>query len=352
MNTINSENSYNIAAGAGKPTSLRTFLNIIFKRKYIIISVFVSVVVTVTIGTLLMKPVYQANSKILIEREMESEKSLLFRMNLNLTFEKHDWLKSELEIIQCTPVALKIIEDMKLDQTEFKNVDPPDVNLILAGFKSRLKITNTKDSNVLDISYESGDPGLAAAIVNNLVNVYIDHRSLLFSESEQYNFFNQQIQVAEQKLGELEERQTQFKQSEEIISPQVQSDILLGKIADYDKALTSVRTQRIGKEAMLNVIKEQVLSGDKTNVPVTESSNSLSREKYIARLRGEMLDLELRRDQLLQKYTPEYEEVVNLEKAIANTREKIEREIDEIVGLEETAIRAQKAEEQALQNTI
>jgi succinoglycan biosynthesis transport protein ExoP len=335
-----------------RATSLRILLNIIFKRKSIIISVFASVVVTVTIGTLLMKPVFQANSKILVEREMDSEKSLLFRMNLNLGWEKHDWIKSEIEIIKSTPVALKIIQSMKLDQTEFTGIKPKNQNQILTAFQDRLKVENTKDSDVLDISYESSEATLAAAVVNNLVKAYIDYRAHLFSESEEYQFFTEQIQVAEDKLRELEERQTQFKQSEAIISPSVQSDILLANIADYEKALTDVRTQRIGKEAMLNVIKQQMINGDKANFPVTESSNSLSREKHIARLRGELLDLELKRDQLLQKFTPEYEEVVNLEQAIASTRKRIEKEIDEIVELEETSIRAMKAEEQALQNTI
>lgn len=349
MKQFLSENAYN---RDNRTTSLRTFLNIIFKRKYLIIAVFVSVVSTVTIVTFLMTPVYQANLKMLVKKEVDNEKSLLFRMNLNLAYEKHDWIKSEIEIIQSTPVALKIIESMKLDQRDFKGIDPQDINQILEAFESRLKVENTKDSNVLDISYESSDPDLAASVVNNMVKAYIDYRAHLFSESEEYKFFDDQIRVAEDKLRELEERQARFKQSEELISPSVQGDILLTKVADYEKALTDVRTRRIGKEAMLKVIKEQMLNGDKTNIPVTESSNSLSREKHIAKLRGEMLNLQLRRDQLLQKYTPEYEEVVNLEKAIANTRKRIETEIDEIVELEETAIRAMIAEEEALQNTI
>ena len=333
-------------------TSLRAFLNIIFKRKYIIISVFVSVVATVTIGTLFMKPVFQANAKILLERELDSEKSLLFRMNLNLAWEKYDWIKSEIEIIKSTPVALKIIESLKLAQTEFKGIDPHNHNNMLTAFQNRITVENARDSKVLDISYESGDAALAAAVVNNIIKTYIGHRTDLFSDSEQLKFFSEQIRVAEEKLQELEERQTQFKQNEEIISPIVQSDILLAKISDYEKALTDVRTRRIGKEAMLNVIKQQMIAGDKANFPVTESSNSLSREKHIARLRGEMLDLELKRDHLLQKFTPEYEEVVNLQQAIASTRQRIEREIDEIVELEETSIRAMKAEEQELQNTL
>lgn len=349
MNSINSQNFVREENDAEKPTSLRNLLNVIFKRKYVIISVFLSIVATVTIGTFLMTPVFEASSKIMVEKDIESEKSLLFRMNFNMAFERYDWIKSEVEIIQSTPVALEVIESLKLDQLEFKG---ESVNHLLNLFKSKLKVENTKDSNVFDISYESHDPALAASVVNNVVKAYIDYRSHLYSESEAYNFFKDQIDIAEQRLNNLEERQTKFKKSHEILSPTRQGDILVAKIADYEKALTEVRTRRIGKEAMLKVIKEQITKGAEANIPATESANSLSREKFIAKLRGKLLDLELRRDALLQKYTPEYEEVVNLEKAIANTRKRIEDEINQIVNLEETAIRALKAEEEALQNTI
>ena len=105
------------------------------------------------------------------------------------------------------------------------------------------------------------------------------------ASSSAYHFFNDQIHIAEQKLNEVEKRQTLFKQSQEIISPEVQKDILLAKVSDYEKALTNVRTRRIGKEAMLKVIKEQMLKGVEANIPDTESSNSLSREKFIAKLK-------------------------------------------------------------------
>ena len=352
MNSIVPYQIPELVQDRNRSNSMRTLISVVFKRKHIIISVFVSILATVTIGTLMMKPVYQASSKILVERVMDSEKSLLFRMNFNLGFEKHDWIKSELEIIQSTPVMFQTIKKMKLDRTDFKGIDSADVNLLLEAFKQKLKVENAKDSNVLDISYQSGDPKIAAGVVNNLVKVYMAHRARLFSESDQYQFFNNQIEFADKKLSELERLQTEFKQSKELISPERQGEILLSKISDYERALTTVRTRRIGKEAMLKVIKAQILYGDRTNIPVTESSNSLSREKYIAKLRGELLDLQMRRDRLLQRYTPEYEEVVQLEQAISRTQLRIEQEVDEIVKLEENAIRALQAEEKLLQDTI
>jgi succinoglycan biosynthesis transport protein ExoP len=333
-------------------STMRNFIRIFFKRKHIIILVFVSIVVTVTLATLLKAPVFQADSQILVEREHDNEKSLLFGMNLNMALDKYDWVRSEVEIIKSTPVAMKVIENLRLDQTEFKEVDPEKKNRLLKAFVSRLKLENIKDSNIITLSYESKDPELATSIVNNLVAAYTDYRAQISHDSEDYHFFDSQIDLAEQELNKLEQRHTKFKQSEEIISPETQQEILLTKLADYEKAVTEVRTKRIGKEAMLKIIREQIVKGAEANIPVTESSDSPSREKFIAKLKGELMDMELERDELLQKYTPKYEKVVNLEEAIASTKKRIELEINQIIDSEEAAIRALQAEEEVLVKTI
>ena len=347
-----SDNMIRRNIGGDKISVIRHFINIVFKRKYIIILVFLSIVATVTFATMLKAPIFQANSKILVERERDNEKSLLFGMNLNMALDKYDWVRSEVEIIKSTPVVMKVIENLRLDQTEFEDVHPEKKNRLLRAFLSRLKLENIKDSNIIILSYESSDPEMATNIINNLVASYIDYRSQISQDSEAYQFFDSQINLAEQELNKLEQRHTQFKTSEDIISPETQQEILLTKLADYEKALTEVRTKRIGKEALLKVIKEQMVKGVEANIPVTESSDSPSREKFIAKLKGELMDMELKRDELLQKYTPKYEKVINLEQAIASTRKRIELEINQIIDSEETAIRALQAEEGVLVNTI
>ena len=62
--------------------------------------------------------------------------------------------------------------------------------------------------------------------------------------------------------------------------------------------------------------------------------------------------MEIRKEQLLQNFTPQYKEVTDLEKQIAITRLKIEREIEQIIEMEETAIGALKAEEETLNKQI
>ena len=47
--------------------TLRDLLHILFKHQAKIITIFLTVVITVTIGSFLMSPVYEASSKILVK---------------------------------------------------------------------------------------------------------------------------------------------------------------------------------------------------------------------------------------------------------------------------------------------
>ena len=83
----------------------------------------------------------------------------------------------------------------------------------------------------------------------------------------------------------MEKRQSDFKQKKRFVSSEAHSQLLLIKLANYEKNLTEVRTSRIGKEAKLAVIKEELGKGQYFNIPSTDASDSPSREKHIAKLK-------------------------------------------------------------------
>jgi uncharacterized protein involved in exopolysaccharide biosynthesis len=335
--------------------SLLNFLNILFKRKGIIISFFIAVVAVVTAGSLILPPVFEAGAKLLLEREYDSDKSLLFRMNLQQRFQQEEWINSEIEILKSYPVAQRVVKSMDLHllEVEEDSLDEEKLmELAINAFQKNLNVENIKNSNVLQVSYEAKDPQLVADIVNTVVKTYIDYRGSISDQSDSYQFFEEQMRVADEKLRELEQRQSEYKKQKGVLTPESQREILTKRLSDYEQSLTGARTRRIGKEAKLAVIKEQMLNGRQLDIPVTESSDSPSRENYIAKLKGDLLDMEIEREKLLQKYTPRYEEVVNLNKQIEATKEKIMQEINQIVDMEEASIRALRAEEQVLENAI
>jgi uncharacterized protein involved in exopolysaccharide biosynthesis len=291
-----------------------------------------------------------------VEQEIDTQKALLFRMDLRSGFDTYEWVNSELEIIKSHPVAVRIVKALQLDKKDDIKVSAADetsrFELVVLAFQKKLRVEAARKSNVIEASYEARDPQLAAAVVNKLIEIYVTYRSELFNESTTYRFFEEQMRIADEKLRELEKAQADFKQQQEVLSPAEQRQILLTRLGDYEKSLTAVRTRRMGKEAKLAVIRAQLRKGRDPTIPTTETSDSPSREKYIAKLKGDLLDMEIQRERLLQKFTPQYEEVVDLNKQIAATKAKIKKETTEIVNTEATSIRALMAEEASLQAAI
>jgi uncharacterized protein involved in exopolysaccharide biosynthesis len=340
-----------------QPASLRNILNVLFKRKRIILTFFITIVVLVTIGSFLMPKIYQAESKLLIEKEVDSDKALLFNMNLSQGLNNYDFINSEMEILTSYPIASRVVKDfssdlIENDQTLSDEERSQVFEKTVSKFRKKIEIENPKNSTILVIRYENKDPVLASEIVNYFVNTYINFRSEISAESDNYKFLEEQMNLADEKLRGLEQSQADFKEQKDIGTPETQRTVLMNRMTEYEKSLTEVQTKRIGKEAKLEVFKSRLESGSAAIVPSTESSDSPSRVEYIAKLRGQLLDMEIRREKLLQKFTPQYKEVVDLENQIATTRLKIDKEIEQIIEMEETAVRALRAEEQILSRQI
>ena len=294
----------------------------------------------------------------MVERKIDSEKALLFRMNFSVGYEKYDWINSEIEIIKSYPVAMRVVDSLNLDQIRqqkksfHETTEKERFERTVEALQKKLNVMASKKSNVIEVSYEANDAKLGAAVVNKVIDTYINYRSQISDETEAYKFFEEQLSITDEKIRELEQRLAEYKQVKEMISPEAQKEILMTRLAEYEKSLTSVRTRRITKEAKLVLIKEHLRRGQELSIPATEASDSPSREKHIAKLRGELLDLEIQREQLIQKYTAQYDEVIKLDRQIAMSRKRIESEIQQIVDMEATSIRALRIEEGILQNLI
>ena len=98
-------------------------LFIIFKQKKIIISFFLIVVSVVSLRSFTSPGIYEAESKILVEKETSPEKALLFRMTYPQNREKFDFVNAEMEIMQSNPVLSEVVETFQLDQ--LKTNDKP-----------------------------------------------------------------------------------------------------------------------------------------------------------------------------------------------------------------------------------
>ena len=331
---------------------------VIFKRKLTLLVVFLSVVAIGSIVSYLLPRIYQAKATILIKDDTEDEKAILFKNSAYRGIGQFDWVNSEVEILRSYPVAERVVQELQLSQVYFKNhSNKPNIDKIIFAktvirVREKFRVDVPRNSNVLEISYKTKDPLLAAEVVKSFINTYKTYRSEISEQSETHQFFEEQLKIENDKLQKLERQQSAYKKEKEMLSTEAQSEILRNKLINYEQNLTRVRTQRIGLETKLSVVKEQRDRGQYLNIPTMDASNSPSREKHIAKLRGELLEFKLQKEKLEQKFTSQYVEVIEITNLINVTQAIIENEIQQIIEMEEASIRALKAEEKELQRLI
>ena len=188
--------------------TIRDFLLILRRRRTIIFLAVSACFLLGVVTCFFLKPRYRALGEIEIQK---SETDGLGLQNLTNPLQEDQsdaldasiTLQTEATILQSTSLALKVIEDLNLENTEdFKPTfnpigwvfgvltpagvasDQPSAKLedaphrrdhAVKVFQKRLKIGAQSGSRLIDIKYTSSDPKIAAAVVNDVAKSLVDY---------------------------------------------------------------------------------------------------------------------------------------------------------------------------------
>ncbi len=348
------------------PISPTSFMSILNKRKKLIITLFVLVFTSIIAASFVLPPVYRSTAKLMVNYQGEDEKSYMLGMVSSGNRAQYDRIGSELAIVKMHSILEPVVKELEMDKPEEKDFsllstlglgneaiadENPEMlhNQAVVQLSKDLNVEREKDTNVLVLTYDADDPQYAANVVKQVVSEYIDQRPLLDRDDRDYEFYNKQITDIEERIAQLEQQGMQYRSYERLLQPDEQTKILVTSAADFDKELTKTRSERISKEARLEVIREQLASGTQAiTFPNMESSEKVGRMDYLNELKKTKLELELEKSAMAKKYTDKHPEMVRVTQAIESTNIKIQAEINEFIRAEETSVRALRATEQAL----
>ena len=94
---------------------LRDYWRVISKRRWTVITVFVIVLITTTISTFRMVPIYQATTKIQIDRE--NPNVIKIEEVMNLSPSDRDYNQTQFKLLQSRNLARMVIERLHLDKS-------------------------------------------------------------------------------------------------------------------------------------------------------------------------------------------------------------------------------------------
>ncbi len=338
-------------------SSLRDFLNVLFKHKVKILLFFFATVCMVTVGTFMMKPTYEATSRILVKIGRENlYVPTVPNSNNNpvINFNHEEQLNSEIEILNSTSLAMAVVKALG-PTTIYKglNTEPrvslaslvpreKSARLSLADMavlrlEKGLTIDAVKKSNVIEVSYKNQDPNVAARVTNTLVSLYLDRHLHAYKSPESYSFFEQQSRLLKGKLAAAEEALQRFKTENNLSSFEEELSILLNEQGSLRDSLNQTLSRRAETESRVDQLRLQMARTPKT-IPLGEE---VDQNPYVvSALQTRLVELQLKEKQLSAKYTDQNRLVRDVRGEIAMVRAKLAEQEKKQYGRSNSGVNA------------
>ena len=163
---------------------------------------------------------------------------------------------------------------------------------------SSLTVTPVRNSQLVELRFDSTDPQLAADMANALAKAYIQQSmEMRFSASKDAADWLGERLAEQRKLVEASEAALQrYKEEHDAVAVEDRQNIVVQRLADLNGAVTKAKTERIKKEALYNQLK--AVQG----TPAIDTYPAVLSNEYIQKLKGAVGDLQRQQAQLAERY--------------------------------------------------
>ncbi|MFC1679649.1 polysaccharide biosynthesis tyrosine autokinase [Elusimicrobiota bacterium] len=142
---------------------LTHYLQVLSRRRWIIVSVLVVAVLSAALYVYTARPVYSATTLILIEKERRSQ---AFAEGMMIEATADDYYQTQYKLLKSRSLLRKVHEDLSLGKIDDFAEGP-------AALDRAVDVAPIRRSRLVNVSVESYDPKLAARIANNLAETYV-----------------------------------------------------------------------------------------------------------------------------------------------------------------------------------
>ena len=308
--------------------TLRDLFAIIFRQRWVMMGMFLLVLLGVVVSGVL-NPKYEAQMKILVRRQRVDPVVTPQQSNTQVGRDEvtEEDINSEVELLNSQDLLRNVAMQTGLKQDESVGFsgggDEVRIAKAVRHLGADLKIEPLRKTNVISVRYRSSDPELAAKVLKALAVGYTEKHLEVHRPSGEFKFFDQQTTQYREGLRGAEQKLTEFTQQRGVVSAQVERDLTLQKLNEFDAQSRQAQAGVAETEQRIRAVQAQLTAMQpRITTQVRNSDNA----QLMQQLKSTLLNLELKRTELLTKYDPSYRLVQEVEKQIADTRASIAAE--------------------------
>jgi uncharacterized protein involved in exopolysaccharide biosynthesis len=305
---------------AVSPT-MRELATVLFRQRRLFVAVaglvFVLAVVYAFAGAM-----YRAQVRVLVRRG-RADPPVAAQENAPPDFSRaavtEEELNSEVELLKDDDVLRRVVEANDLAAHDWLGWLRPHeehaarVERAAKKLARRLEVEPIKKTNLIAVSYDAPDPGGAAHVLQSLAGVYLEKHMEVHRPGGQLHFFDQQTAESRRQLEEAKKKLLDFTKDRGVVMAAQQRDLVLQRLEDLKASYQESQAQMSEMEHRVHELDAQMAKlPERTTTQVRTADNP----ELLRALKASLLDLELKKTQLLTKFEPKTRLVQEIEKQI------------------------------------
>ncbi|MBI2927195.1 MAG: polysaccharide biosynthesis tyrosine autokinase [Verrucomicrobia bacterium] len=320
--------------------NLRHYWHVILERRWLAITAFVSVFVLCLIYLVKAPRIYQATTRMQIDREFENVLDL--KDAFSFDGREQDYLQTQYKNLQSRTLIESVIKQLGLEKDPRYAKNPDIVRAVF----DDISVVPIRMSRLVDIKVEHPEPQKAADIANTLVKTFIENNldQKQARTIEAVRWLRTEVNTLQKDVEAAEADLQKYRKQSGSISLEENQNIarqgLLQAQADFDKARSEAsRLQREVQEA-----ENLIQSGTGIeNLPDVVNDLAIKQMKYeLAQTRADLASL-------LKTYKNRHPKVVEKRERIADLQSSIEDASHSVFSAMKTRALLAKATEQQME---
>ncbi|UPW18276.1 polysaccharide biosynthesis tyrosine autokinase [Agarivorans sp. TSD2052] len=332
-------------------------------------------------------PVYRATAVLLIEAEQRNAVSIAEVIGVDTS--KQEYYLTQFELLKSRTIAQKVIDKYKLGelaefngQKELTNFDklknpigtlrgyaqesvlvqswlPPqqaasDLDMqealsqrVMAEFRKRLIVSPIRKTQLVNISFESGDKRLAAALANAVGEAYIENNrdAHLQASQEATTWLEDRLTELKTAVTFSENRLTGFLEREGLVDVSGIDSLASAELSDISRRLSDARDRRVAAESLFYVLQDNRNAG----IAQLSSISAISNHPQLRDVRLAEIEAERLVSELSKRYGPKHDKMIQAQAQLASVKDRTRKVLNSLATGIEKELNGARKQENAIQ---
>ncbi len=326
--------------GAPRETSIRDFLRVVFRRKWIILTIFGIATGTVVLLNATTSVLYESTASVLVNR---GEKQGIFEPGYKLLPREED-IASEVELVSSEPVFHRA---QSLMNERRGAAGKPHLKLRRGAVQGAVK----GESNVVEVNYQDHNADICQDAANAVTDAYIEYREHMRSLPTVDSFFVRQIAETQASIERWQTARAAYLSNNGMLNTDAERAMLIKELDDQQVAVSVINRDISGIEAEARGSRRLMSASPDIDVPFS-TDVQVGNEAVIVELKRRLIEANVALSDARSRYTSTAQPMMTAQENVEHLEKQLRTEVSNRMRLLQQQADVLRARRSSAETTV